>query len=415
MLAGRSRRERIGEEGGLMRVFLIALLSLVVGAAAGVGHAWIDSRSVQERFLAEAAAEPRRGSDADNAGVSGTPKLVVVGGESYDFGVMRQDAKNKRPFRFRNDGDAPLEISKKGESCGLCVETEFVRGEIMPGETLEVPVTWTAEKPAPKFEEFIEFDTNDPKQSVVRLTMRGLVTKAYRVDPDRFSLGDVSANDANEAKARIYASFTDKLQIVGHEFTNQDLADLFEVTIEPLSAEDLKGQRFAKSGVAVLLTVEPGLPSGLINQSIRLTTNSENDAVIDIPIEGKVVSDISIVGVGGAQFDDRRNVLIIRRPVRSDTGAKITLRLLVRGTHPEEVSFQIGDIEPRDVLQASVGARIETGGGPVQYPLTVEIPKGARPINRLGTDLEKNGKILIETTHPHVKQIVLYVRFAVQG
>jgi hypothetical protein len=47
--------------------------------------------------------------------------------------------------------------------------------------------------------------------------------------------------------------------------------------------------------------------------------------------------------------------------------------------------------------------------------LTVHIPKGARPVNHLGLDLEQNGKILVETTHPQVKQIVLYVRFAVQG
>jgi len=382
-----------------------------VGIAAGVGQAWIDKRTVHETFRDDTAAELGRRRGDNDAATTGTPKLVVVGEKSYNFGVMRQDAKSGREFLFRNAGDAPLEISFKGVSCGLCVQTKFQRGEVMPGKSLEVPVTWTAAKAEPEFNEFVEFNANDPEQAVVRLTIQGSVERAFRVEPESFNLGRFSANDACEAKASVYAFFTDKLQIVKHEFTNQDLKDLFEVTTEPLSAEDMRGEPNAKSGAAVLLAVKPGLPTGLINQSIRLTTNSENNSVVDIPVQGTVVSDILVLGAG---FDRQRNVLDMG-PVRSDVGAKARLHLRVRGPHREEVNFQIGDIEPADVLQASVGPRIDSGDGPVLYPLTVEIPKGARLVNRLGLDLEKNGKILIETTHPQVKQIVLYVRFAVRG
>ena len=58
-------------------------------------------------------------------------------------------------------------------------------------------------------------------------------------------------------------------------------------------------------------------------------------------------------------------------------------------------------------------------GAVLMIPMTITIPPGSRVVNRLGgkaTELgAKLGKIVIETTHPQTKQVLLYVHFAVEG
>ena len=69
------------------------------------------------------------------------------------------------------------------------------------------------------------------------------------------------------------------------------------------------------------------------------------------------------------------------------------------------------------MLRASIGSPAGTESGALLYPVKLEIPKGSRLINRLGSadpkKLEGLGEVLIDTTHPQAKQLLLYVRFAV--
>jgi hypothetical protein len=44
----------------------------------------------------------------------------------------------------------------------------------------------------------------------------------------------------------------------------------------------------------------------------------------------------------------------------------------------------------------------------------IEVPAGTRPMVRLGTAQGEEGRVVIKTTHPTIKELVLGVRFAVE-
>ena len=47
-------------------------------------------------------------------------------------------------------------------------------------------------------------------------------------------------------------------------------------------------------------------------------------------------------------------------------------------------------------------------------PLTIEVPAGTRPMVRTDTAQGEAGRIVLKTTHPKVKELVLSVRFSVE-
>jgi hypothetical protein len=49
-----------------------------------------------------------------------------------------------------------------------------------------------------------------------------------------------------------------------------------------------------------------------------------------------------------------------------------------------------------------------------RIPVKIEVPAGVQLGNFLGTDNSKTGKIILKTTHPEIKQIVIPVLFVVR-
>jgi hypothetical protein len=48
-------------------------------------------------------------------------------------------------------------------------------------------------------------------------------------------------------------------------------------------------------------------------------------------------------------------------------------------------------------------------------PLTIEIPAGAAPVNRMGgTNRTDYGQVVVATTHPDAPKLQVLVRFAVE-
>jgi hypothetical protein len=50
----------------------------------------------------------------------------------------------------------------------------------------------------------------------------------------------------------------------------------------------------------------------------------------------------------------------------------------------------------------------------MHVPVEIEIPAGTRPMVRLPTAQSEPGRVVLSTTHPKVKELVLGVRFAVE-
>jgi len=179
-----------------------------------------------------------------------------------------------------------------------------------------------------------------------------------------------------------------------------------------MAAGSFEDESHASVARKMLVTVKSGLPLGPINQTIQLEVEAKDKATLEIPIQGTVISDITLVG--NSRLDAEHNVLSVGR-VRRSEGAQAELRILVKGPDRERIQLTVGERDPEDVLQATIGEPSKIANGAIfLYPLKIEILKTTRVLNRLGTDQGPSGRVVINTTHPQAKQVNLRVRFATE-
>ncbi|MCY2988748.1 MAG: DUF1573 domain-containing protein [Planctomycetota bacterium] len=393
-----------------MRVWLLALGSILVGITSALACMWLEFSGGVEQF--EPHNQSARPPDAGNdSGEKPLPRAVMTGGTDYDFGVGQRDGSLSHEFVIKNEGRVALTLSKGPTSC-KCTLSDLAQDQVPPGEIAKVKLQWKLTTTAKRFRQTAEIHTNDPALPTILFSVQGKVLDIVRLDPTELVLSSRSSGEGGKAHFRLYSYSVERFQVIEHEFTNQELAPYFSLAIQPLSADEVKQEPDAKYGLVAELTVKPGLPLGPINQTIRLTTDVPEASKFEVSVTGSVVSDIAIVG--SQNFDEERDVLRLGTIAQAE-GARASLRILVKGPHRRDVRMTVKETDPADVLAVSLGEATEINNGAVfMYPLTVEIPKGARPVDRLGSDQFKLGKIVIETTHPTSKIIKLYVRFSVK-
>jgi hypothetical protein len=386
-----------------MKATYVVIISAVAGALLGAGISWANFSNSPPLFASKPA-------DVLSA-ASGLHPKVLVDERAHDFGPVDRDKKVRHAYRFTNVGDGVLTLKAGATTCVKCTIAELSKSQVAPGETVDVVVEYTPNAQQPRFKQIAPILTNDPEQPRVELLVRGTVTAKFSVVPEYLVLSQVSANETKSAELKIWAFLSDEVQVVGHEFAGEDSAPFFEVHSETIP-HDLLTEPGAKSGCRVVLTLKPGLPLGPIRQTIRLELRLQGVAetsTVEVPIEGTVDSDISIVGPG---WDQKYGRLAINA-VQSAKGATRKLFLLVRGDHRHDLAIKPGKLDPA-WLKVELGEPTELNNGAVtQIPLTIEIPPGAPPANYLGTDQGKYAEIILETTHPQVKEIRLHLKFAI--
>lgn len=94
---------------------------------------------------------------------------------THDFGTIQEtDGDAKCVFKFTNEGDTPLLITRAQASCG-CTSPDYPKKPIRPGESGEIKVTYHAKgRPGP-FDKSIYVYSNDKATERVMLTITGNV------------------------------------------------------------------------------------------------------------------------------------------------------------------------------------------------------------------------------------------------
>ncbi len=391
-----------------MKLWILTIGMVLVGMAAGAASAWLEFANVANQF------EPHNQSAGAVPGIGlakAGPKATVVDGTEFEFGVGQRNGTMNHTFVFRNDGDEPLKLEKGTTTC-KCTLSELKTGDVPPGGTAEVRLDWKLITLGEQFRQTAEIHTNDPRRPTVSLTVHGTVTDLVRLEPPDLVLSNVSANDGTTANVHLIGFKVKDLQVLSQEFTDQHTASFFTLDWKPTPADELRDKPGANIGLTGTLAVKPGLPLGPINQTIQLKTNVVEMPQVDLQISGTVVSDISIVGP--SQFVERHSILMLG-VVKRDRGVDVTLRVLIKGPYRKDVTLQVREVDPADVLQVSLGEAQEINAGAIRlYPLIIKIPPESRLVNRLGSDQAKYGKIVLESTHPTVKEIPISVKFAVE-
>lgn len=115
----------------------------------------------------------------------GLPRLVVRN-TTYAFGQMRPASTNLAVFRFTNKGSDTLRITDVKKCCGVIINLD--KKELSPREQGILTVQYRAGQVAETFEKHISLVTNDPRNSVVQLTVTGEVTPTLTWQPARLQI-----------------------------------------------------------------------------------------------------------------------------------------------------------------------------------------------------------------------------------
>lgn len=159
----------------------------------------------------------------------------------------------------------------------------------------------------------------------------------------------------------------------------------------------------------ITVTAKPGLPIGRFDQWLSLRTNLPGEK-LEIPVIGRVVGDISMHGVVG--WIEEQGVLVIGK-VKSDKGTKSRVNVLVRGRDAANVKLDVKSVDPPE-LKINIGEPKQIKPELLHIPVEIEVPAGTRPMVRLNTAQGEEARIVLSTTHPTIKELMLGVRFAVE-
>jgi hypothetical protein len=381
----------------------IALIAALLGIALGVGLTWAElgPYALAPSQLEVDLSQPQA-------------RAEVVGSETYDFGYMEQDARGSHTFEIRNTGDIPLKLAKRSTTC-KCTLSNIDHDTVQPGASAKIELEWTASGDDPVFQHSATIHTSDPQRQYIQLTIKGRVSRSHKLSPPDLRLPAISVGEGATAQLHLYGYLSDKLAIKRQEFTDSSLTKYFELETEEMPAEQVKEVEGAKTGKILHVTIKPGLPLGPLLQKIRLWLDLPGEPMVEIPIQGQVLGDISIVGPRTAPggWDSEHNLLILG-DVQRDKGAESRdLHLLVKGEHRDQVAPKVVEVRP-GFLQVEFDKPQQVKGAEVvKVPFTVKIPPGAPTVDHSVT-IGKTGQIELETGHPTTPRLRLYVSFAVE-
>ena len=344
------------------------------------------------------------------AGRSG-PK-VSVDEEQHDFGKSDVGVGGHHAFVFTNAGDEPLVLTRGKSTCGCCTCVCTVRvpeAAVAPGESADVTLEWQSKLFVGSFRQTAAIWTNDPNRRDVTLSITGRFTGPVGVVPSQVACGSVRVGQSASCEVRLYNYLQESLDVTGYELSNPQIAENFEVTWEPLSAEQVREEGAARSGYLVRIAVRPGLAVGAFQQGLTLTTTAKSVPRVDIPVQGTVVSDISIVGQG---WNAQSGVLTMGSVQRSE-GANWSLLIVLRGPHAKDIQ-----LKPLRTVPESLAIELE----PAQYiaakevsltRLKIRVPPGSEPSLHWGEGRGEPGQITIQTVPPLLPNLEIRVRFAI--
>jgi len=100
--------------------------------------------------------------------------FAVVDESTYDFKTIKEaDGDATHTFKIKNDGNAPLVISRVTTSCG-CTTWEYLKEPVAPGETLDFKVIYNTTNRVGPFTRTIQVFSNGYAGSYI-LTIKGTV------------------------------------------------------------------------------------------------------------------------------------------------------------------------------------------------------------------------------------------------
>lgn len=259
-----------------LRTIAVLALVFVVGYLLGLNA---PGRVPGEPGRSKRSSRPAASNPSSKAASPAASPQIRFTEELFDFGTVDQGQKVVHIFKFRNAGNAPLEISEVTSSCG-CTATMLSDRKLAPGQTGEVRAEFDSEKYLDQVQIFLHLFTNDPRRRQATVLLQGKVAAFVRTQPRELDLGLVPEGKQARGTIRIEAVRPgERLRVLGVE-TSSDALVLGPVRPDP-----------AKPGLAY--TVEVSLrgrpPYGMLWDRVRLRTDHPKRRMLEVKVNRTVV------------------------------------------------------------------------------------------------------------------------------
>ena len=380
-----------------MRITITLLATVILGTIIGSAMAaWSFFRYPEYEYPEQiAVAETELGEKYPSVEVAET---------QHDFGSMDSNASDRHEFIFRNNGDSPLTLEAGKTTC-KCTLSDIGEGTILPGESAAVTVEWSGKGLVGPYTQTATILTNDPRKRKVDLRVKGTMTAKTRMVPDTLVFSSVSAGHSAQGDVRIYGYLDDPIEITGCEVDDPEQVD---VTISPMSSEEVEGEEYATCGHRVSVTLKPGLPPGPFETKIRVKTNVEGLKELFIPVDANIYSEISVFGPG---WSSKRGVLRFGTLGKAKASRRLLLR--VGGAQPEKVKFEVADVHP-DYVKVRLDEKTSPPGSRVAVtPIEIEIPEGSPPGNF--RDPRRHGHVRLKVANATVPELDIRLEYIIGG
>ncbi|MEQ8209571.1 MAG: DUF1573 domain-containing protein [Lacipirellulaceae bacterium] len=333
----------------------------------------------------------------------------------FEFGNMEIGTSRRHSFPITNKGEVPLTVKFLSNTCQCtAVELDGKMAEgspplvLAPGESSTVELEWIAKGSPRTFRHGATFETSDPARRRLEIQVTGELVDSTSLNPAVLHFGVVKVGQPGEASLTITSYVESELKILEHEIVDKRFAEQVELDFQELQPFELSNPT-AKAGLRVVAKYQPGKSLGPFQGFLKLKTNLSRASQLTVPIAGTVVGDVSMHGPGWK----RNKGLLKLPPIKGDKGGEVKLKMVVRGSEVDGSQIAVASTSP-SVLKAELSEIEEMPGDLRHVNLTVSIPKGTRPMARLGGDLGKEGEIVVKTGHPVTPEFKLRVAFIVQ-
>src|SRR5580692_1481982 len=175
-----------------MRTLVAIIIAVACGAAIGASSVLLKIRQYAWKGGIESPT-------------ASTRSQVAVEQTEFDFGRMDSSEIGKHEFKFTNRGDHKLTLSRGASSCG-CTVSEIPDGEVSPGQSAKVLVTWRSKNHIGRFHQSVNVLTSDPLRPEITLVIKGEFTRSLFADPDELTFGQIPGTEPVTREARIFCN-----------------------------------------------------------------------------------------------------------------------------------------------------------------------------------------------------------------
>lgn len=253
------------------------------------------------------AADSLKNENIGMEKITEKPKIVFEE-HTYNFGKIYIGEIVEYGFKFINQGTGELIVNNVKSSCG-CTAALVSKSHLLKDEMGEIKVKFNPGRYVGKVSKSVTVNSNDPKDSSVKLTIAGEVIEEVSVKQKQINFGIIRKGDSCTRNVEIKTIPELKIEIKKVESPSP------YISIKEEKTDDRSTHRFQ---VTVANYDYVGKFSGII----FVYTSSGKQERLDVPFSGEIIGDITIypeiVSFGKISKDRDINKTVIVNFVNKD-------------------------------------------------------------------------------------------------